>query len=310
MVNLDYKFKGNEWRDFYRSISDTTWPVCAQPEDVVNLPNSVQQEIVKVHIPNLIANTKENKQHQHAQPLKDWRGPETNHSLTLAASTPNEVDKLYNFEKVDYYNQRTSIPPTHEVDCGGITVKYHVSMECGGIRRKEFFVNALDIIAPGKVFEHCLDWCSGPGFIGYTILGTNHCQKLDLADIYAPSLEASQSAEPAEQRATPWHIQRLSDVPEGNSYDLIVGAPPWFPGQLILKQRTTCDSQLKIHQEFFQDVGAYLKPGGVIILIEGQTYLGPRDLEPLLRPNGLEIKQVLMAHDDWHWFPVIQRIQD
>lgn len=298
----------NNWHSFYQSIRDASWPDCNSFEELDQLPSAIQREIRQVHIPNMQA-AESARQQQLDQIDQAVQIPYVNSTtqFELAAETPEQIDQLYINADVDYYQDRTEHQLDRELDCNGIRLRYHNSMECGGVKRADMFRQVLDIITPGHQYEHCLEWCSGAGFIGYSLLGAGVCAQLDLCDIWKPALDAAEQATPEERRARTWHIRRLQDIPEGNTYDLVIGSPPWFPNQLIIKDRTTCDPGLNIHREFFQDVGAYLKPGGRILLIEGQTYIGPRDLQPMLDNNGLEIVQVLIGDDDWHWFPVIQK---
>ena len=65
------------------------------------------------------------------------------------------------------------------------------SMEFGGILRAPMFLEILEKIDKSKKYDHCLEWCSGPGFIGYSILSAGICSRLDLADIWKPALDAA-----------------------------------------------------------------------------------------------------------------------
>jgi methylase of polypeptide subunit release factors len=277
-----------EWQDFYNTVRDSSWPNCDRFEDLQHLPWAIQQEIFWQHLPHVLAQQQENK-----------------FKLTLTADSAAEVQILANQTLKDFYHDDRDLELTHSVNCHGIDVRYHPSMECGGIVRSDLFLQVLDMVASDQQFQHCLEWCSGPGFIGYNLLGAGVCAQLDLADIWQPSLRAAQAVA-APHTARTWHIRRLADIPSTCSYDLIVGNPPWFTGHLMGYVRNTCDPDLNIHRQFFLDAKQRLNPDGMILLCEGQTYVGPRDFQAMLDAAGLEITQVLQCSDRWHWFAVIR----
>lgn len=277
------------WSDFYHDIRDESWPDCNTFQDLSNLPKGIQSEILWQHLPNLLNSSPS---------VVDCK-------LEQIASSIQQVHDLVNAPLSDYYLDTTELELTHSANCNGITIPYHPSMEAGGILRAPMFLKILDMVAPNRQFDHCLEWCSGPGFIGYSILGHGRCQTLDLADIWEPALLAAEQVIGCNPAKT-WHIRRISDISDSIRYDLIVGNPPWFPGNLIRQARVVSDPGLKIHREFFQDAQRYLAPDGIIILVEGQTYTGPGDFLPLLENTGLELAQVVSSQDRHHWFAIIQ----
>jgi methylase of polypeptide subunit release factors len=173
------------------------------------------------------------------------------------------------------------------------------------------FIEVLSLIAPNRIFNHCLEWCSGPGFIGFGLLGKGLCKQLDLADIWQPSLTAAKAVK-APCNVDTWHIRNLCDIQPPRMYDLIVANPPWWPGNLLHNQhnRLGADPELTTLKKFFIDAKNYLTPDGIIVLIEGQTYTGPKDISNALVDTGLELTQVLERSDQWHWFVGIEHTRD
>jgi hypothetical protein len=226
-------------------------------------------------------------------------------TLVQLAQTPEEVAKICKSSKVDYFLDNSELPLSHKVVCQGIEINYHPRMECGGIQRAPMFIDALSLIAPDRIFNHCLEWCSGPGFIGFSLLGKGLCKKLDLADIWKPSLLAAKGVNKSHD-VTTWHIRRLSDIQPPQKYDLIVGNPPWYPGNLLTNNRLTCDPELTILKNFLLDAKNYLAPKGIIVLVEGQLYTGPQDILNVLNDTGLQLTQILTCQDGWHWFVGIE----
>jgi hypothetical protein len=284
-----------EWSQFYHNIRNSNWPDCYNFEDLKLLPHDIQLEILNKHLSFLFNNTYPNVSGYLKESL----------TLTQLARTSEEINQLCNTPVVDYFLDDFKLPLTSEINCQGITIKYHPFMECGGILRAPMFIESLSLIAPNRVFNRCLEWCSGPGFIGFSLLGKGLCKQLDLADIWQPSLDAAQNVE-VSCNVNTWHIRELSDIHPSQKYDLIVGNPPWFPGNLLQSNRLTCDPGLLTLKKFLSDAKNYLTPNGMIVLIEGQTYTGPKDIVNVLDNTGLQLTQVLAYNDNWHWFAVIE----
>jgi hypothetical protein len=284
-----------EWSQFYGNIRASDWPECHSFEDLNLLPHDIQLEILNKHLSFLFNNT--------YTPV--LASPKKSVTLTQMARTPEEVNQLCDMPVVDYFLDNFKLPLTSEIDCQGITIKYHPLMECGGIVRAPMFIEVLSLIAPNRIFNHCLEWCSGPGFIGFSLLGKGLCKQLELADIWKPSLDAAQNVE-TPCHVNTWHIRQLSDIPSSQKYDLIVGNPPWFHGNLLQNNRLTCDPGLVTLKKFLLDAKNYLTPNGMIVLVEGQTYTGPKDIVNVLDETGLQLTQVLAYTDNWHWFAVIE----
>src|SRR5436190_779488 len=67
----------------------------------------------------------------------------------------------------------------------GIEVVYRLGLDGGGTMAAEHFVRFIKTSNgrwPAK-FERAFEWCSGPGFIGLTLLGEGVCDHLCLGDL-------------------------------------------------------------------------------------------------------------------------------
>ena len=71
----------------------------------------------------------------------------------------------------------------------GVDIYFTNSTNGGGLHRQEFFVHALKQFYPNQVFDHCLDWCAGVGFIGLSILANNNCRQLTCIEQYQPAVD-------------------------------------------------------------------------------------------------------------------------
>jgi hypothetical protein len=70
-----------------------------------------------------------------------------------------------------------------------------------------------------------------------------------------------------EERVTVYHSDNLDGIPSSEQWDLVVGNPPHFsdisPGELRFH-----DERWSLHRSFFAAIGSFLKPGGIIVLLE------------------------------------------
>ena len=52
------------------------------------------------------------------------------------------------------------------------------------------FLDATSFITDDKTFFNTLEWCSGPGFWGFGLLGTGKTEKITLSDVWEPNKPA------------------------------------------------------------------------------------------------------------------------
>lgn len=181
-------------------------------------------------------------------------------------------------------------------DFQGIKIFYSNDLEGCGQNVSHEFLHIIRELTKFKKIESCLEWCSGPGFFGFTLLGAEICEKLDLCDIHPP---VQQFVEHTIQYNNLFNKSRfyLSDnfknIPEGNKYDLIIGNPPWFNNDPFLyyfdNPRKYKDEEWQIHEDFFANVGKYLKDGGYIVLAESVWGSSPKTFEKMAEKNNLKV---------------------
>jgi 16S rRNA G966 N2-methylase RsmD len=188
-----------------------------------------------------------------------------------------------------------------QLTVNGVNIYYNNSTNGGGLYRQEFFVHALREFYPDRVFDHCLDWCAGVGFIGLSILANNKCRQLTCIEQYQPAVDICQYSvenlpEKLKSAVTVCHGNTVKTLPSNQQYDLIVGNPPWSPGHLLTAhdQRLFGDLDWQAHQDFFANIKQRLAPDGVIMLVEGITVSGPGDFNHMIKHSGLEIDRVFV----------------
>jgi len=131
-------------------------------------------------------------------------------------------------------------------------------------------------------------------------------QQLCLSDIYEPAIDSVHqtiASLPAEYQGcvTAYATGRIQDLPKKEQFDLVVANPPHFlecPGDLHM-QRIKVDSNWAAHREFFEHIGQYLLPGGVILLQENQAGSLKREKEfvDMIESSGLQITAVFDSNE-------------
>jgi len=176
------------------------------------------------------------------------------------------------------------------VSYGGIAVHYKDHLDGGG---RDFGLGYLalfrDLGMPRqpRVFE----WCAGPGFIGFALLGYGFCDTLCVADINPEAVEACRRTVAQNglgDRVAVYHSDNLASIPPSEQWDLVVANPPHFaeryPGELRLH-----DENWRLHRGFFAAVGRFLKPGGVIVLQENNSGSTAETFRGMIEAAGLSI---------------------
>ena len=119
------------------------------------------------------------------------------------------------------------------------------------------------------------EWCAGPGFIGFSLLGAGLTQTLCLADINPQAVAACRRSikdNALAARVNVYQSDNLANIPQSEQWDLVVGNPPWFNDELHVGQLIARDPDWRIHRTFFAQIGGHLKPGGIIILLENNCF--------------------------------------
>jgi methylase of polypeptide subunit release factors len=185
-------------------------------------------------------------------------------------------------------------------------VQHDSWMDGGGTWFGQEYASIIQQLYPNRVFERCYEWCSGPAFIGFNILDHGLCKSLCVSDIYAGAIDRVKETAMVNSLTgvSAYATGTVTGLPEYEMFDLVVANPPHFlecPGDDNY-QRIAVDQDWKIHQEFFENIGKHLLPGGVILLQENQagSLNREKDFEPFITKAGLKITAVIdsPAHYD------------
>ena len=161
----------------------------------------------------------------------------------------------------------------------------------------------IKYLYPDRHFQNCLEWCAGPGFIGFRLLSDEIVKSVTMLDCHRPSLDAcieTWSNRPARLSNSSMDIVHGSTVSvlEDRTFDLIVANPPNFidsiDGLSIDIVRITRDPGMSAHTDFFLNIKKNLKPNGIILLLKGQGGTSPVDHKSVIEQGGLKINRVII----------------
>jgi predicted RNA methylase len=186
--------------------------------------------------------------------------------------------------------------PSRHVAFAGIEISYRAELDGGGTGfGQEFipFLKSRGMPKQKRVFE----WCCGPAFIGFSMLGHGLCETLCLSDINPAAVSSCQNTVQANDlgsRVSVYRSDNLKSIPASERWNLIVSNPPHFIDQYQGDIRAH-DPNWRIHREFFETVSIHLADDGVIVLQENNRGSTVETFRSMIEKAGLEI---LFTHGD------------
>ncbi len=186
-----------------------------------------------------------------------------------------------------------------------IAVAHDSNMDGGGTWFGQDYITEIRRRYPGRVFDHCLEWCSGPGFIGYNILSHGLAHRVSFQDLYAPAIEKVQETARNHGLDVGAYVSdSVRGLPQDIYFDLVVANPPHYlecPGNDNY-QRIAVDRGWSAHREFYQNIRPRLTENGVILIQENQagSIRGVEEFREMIENNGLEITDVSESTHFWN----------
>jgi predicted RNA methylase len=180
--------------------------------------------------------------------------------------------------------------PPARVTFGGIEIIYKKELDGGGTEFGQDFIPFLRGRAMPKqprVFE----WCCGPGFIGFSMLGNRLCETLCLSDINPAAIASCNRTVRSNglgDRVSVYQSDNLKSIPKSERWTLVVSNPPHFVDRYENDIRAH-DPDWRIHREFFATVGDHLSRDGVIVLQENNCGSVVETFRPMIEEAGLRI---------------------
>jgi methylase of polypeptide subunit release factors len=199
----------------------------------------------------------------------------------------------------------------------GLDVHYDRSVDGGGSTFGREFIPYIKERYPDRVFDHALEWCAGPGFIGFGLLQTGLCNHIHLLEKHAPAVEMlnrSKSTAQDPEKVHIYHTNTPKNIPVGEKFDLVVGNPPWFKNKTLMKTmvnplhfnednvRICVDQDWTAHAEFFKHIKNYLSTDGVILLSQCETGspLREEEFRDMIEQAGLKIISVNNSNNHYN----------
>lgn len=187
----------------------------------------------------------------------------------------------------------------HLVQYGEISVSWEESLDGGG--RATFCQDYLPILRQrfgrvGRVFE----FCSGPGFIGFSLLGNGLCDSLCLADVNPEAVKVCQKTiaeNGLDDRVRVYLSDCLDAIPTNESWDLVVGNAPHFFGSTSehRSNRRLYDPDWNVHKRFYANVKRFLNAGASVLLVENAAGSSPEVFKPMIEEGGLALVDVFKS---------------
>ena len=170
--------------------------------------------------------------------------------------------------------------------------------------------------------DHVLEWCSGPGFIGFGMLASGLAKNVTLSDMYLPAIELAQQT----KENNPTFTNNINVV-QGKSlenvegtFDLIVSNPPHWPSseeaanslgfdstQFGHVEDILVDPNWHSHKEFFIKAKSLLATNGRILLQENYKGSTPETFRLMTQQAGLKISTYTKSemYNDIYYLEVI-----
>lgn len=209
---------------------------------------------------------------------------------------------------------------------GNLRVSYRLRLDGGGKQFAPEYVRMLRTRpeSSGRQFRHAFEWCSGPGFLGFTLLAEGLCERLCLADINPEAAECVRRTirrNGLQDRVTVYTSDNFHKIPASERFDLVIGNPPNYfalnPGHpsfaIYGEDLRPNDRDWKAHLDFYANVGRHLLPGALLMIDEIDVFesqvipswfpsripydIRPRpaieDFRPMIAQAGLELIDVV-----------------
>ncbi|PXX63904.1 methyltransferase family protein [Nocardia tenerifensis] len=183
------------------------------------------------------------------------------------------------------------------VTYGSIDVCYLDEIDGGGARFGQDYLSFISDHV-GKV-DRILEWCAGPGFIGFSLLAAGLCDELALIDVNPAAVASCQETvrrNGLDDSVRVYTSDCMDALPQGNVYDLVVANPPHCPDstpspgghtQLIYN-----DIGWRIHEKFYRQIPRYLSDAGRVLLQEDASQSSADDFRAMIEDAGLELTGV------------------
>lgn len=184
----------------------------------------------------------------------------------------------------------------------GLVVFDRLDLHGGGLSLAQDYCRVLLELGL-KRCERIYEFCSGPGYIGYSLLANGFCERLTLADVNPIAVEVTKYTAKfnnIEHLVNIYLSDILDQMPKEEKWDLVVGNPPnALPGyeqatkirpyDAGWKERNdlrSYDPDWSLHKRFYAAVKQFMKPGGYVVMAEIRDGSTVETFEPMIQAGG------------------------
>jgi hypothetical protein len=216
-------------------------------------------------------------------------------------------DELHQF---GYRPQENSLKRFITTGRHGINVFHLKGQDGGGTGHGQDYISVIDKKYPNRVFHKAYEWCSGPGFIAYSLLDHGICKNICLSDIHDPALLCAEETmmytfNQVKDNVSIYLLKDLALLPKHEMFDLVVANPPHasvYEVENLLhdnRNRITSDINWEAHQNFFANIKNNLTDDGIILLQENHAGSTLEDFLPFIKNSGLKVTDHFLS-TDWY----------
>jgi predicted RNA methylase len=160
----------------------------------------------------------------------------------------------------------------------GLNVFYKPELDGAGSRVAQSFVDFVARRRQGA-YGNALEWCAGPGFIGFALLREGLCRRLCLIDINPAAIDCIQRTireNGLEDQVTARVGDNLQALADDDRFDLVVANPPNFCAlnvehvdySSLKDDLRPNDPGWRLHRGFYSGIRRFLSPGAVLHVSE------------------------------------------
>lgn len=203
--------------------------------------------------------------------------------------------------------------PSAHVDFAGIRIGYRKELDGGGSDFGQEFISFLKSRGMPKQ-RRIFEWCAGPGFIGFSMLGHGMCDGLCLADINPVAVASCRKTVKRNglNDVSVYHSDNFKSIPSVEKWSLVVSNPPHFVDKYLGDIRAH-DPDWSVHRDFLQNVPRHLTDDAMIVLQENNQGSTVETFKPMIDESGFEIvftsgdKPYLTPHSSFYFIGLARR---
>ncbi len=195
---------------------------------------------------------------------------------------------------------------TNYVEFNGIKVYYTKELDGGGASFGQDYIDFIGANFPRQ--QRIFEWCSGPAFIGFSLLAHGLCNTLCLADVNPLAVQACLKTirvNKLENKVTVYLSDNLKDIPSSERWDLVVANPPHFKSictKKVSSEIIYLDKDWALHRGFYKNVGKFLNEDGSLVIQENTLRSSIESFREMIESNGFSVVDTPICNLDSRYY--------